>query len=142
MRNRCIESRAFDTPTLAGLPFSQFMKVWSAITLAALGFSLLHAQEAAPTGQPRQEIFVDTPRPPKTAEVNTNALSTPKPPQKDAKPPVVTYSGLGPEVAKATNKWKVFSLRRPANPKEDGSNLIRETRTEAARPIKLLSIDF
>src|SRR6185436_11448178 len=78
---------------------------------------------AAPTGKPRQEIEVIAPKPPKESEINTNIF--PKMP----KEPTVSYGGLARDIRKSTNRWKTFSLRRPANLKEDEQNLIRNART-------------
>jgi hypothetical protein len=36
----------------------------------------------------------------------------------------------------------MFSLRRPANPREDDANMIRNLRTEAGGAVKLFSVDF
>lgn len=115
------------------------MKVGPVILFATLVASA--AQNAAPTVQPpKQEIQVEAPRPPRTSEVNTNALSNPKPGQTNL--PTIFYSGLGPDIRKSTNRWRMFSLRKKVDLKTDGENLIMDTRTEAARPFKLFSIDF
>ena len=99
-------------------------------------------QNAAPTGKPRQEIEVEAPRAPKTTEVTTNALSKPQPPNQPTKPKR-TYGGVVQDVRKSTNRWKIFSLRRPANLKEDDTNVTREgLRTEASGAVKLISVDF
>jgi hypothetical protein len=91
---------------------------------------------AAPTGQPRQQIEITAPTPPKESAVNTNLL--PKMPAR----PAISHGGLTTDIRKSTNRWKMFSLRRPANLKEDESNLIRNVRTEASPAVKLFSVDF
>lgn len=91
---------------------------------------------AAPTGKPKQEIEITAPTPPKESEVNTNLL--PKMPQR----PAISHGGLATDIRKSTNRWKMFSLRRPANVKEDEANMIRNTRTEASPAVKLFSVDF
>jgi hypothetical protein len=114
-----------------------------AMTLAgALAFATFaqdappKTQNAAPTGKPRQEIEVVAPERPKESEVNTNAY--PKMP----KQPTVSYGGVASDVRKSTNRWRIFSLRRPANLKEDEANVIRNLRTEGAPAVKLFSVDF
>ena len=116
------------------------MTLAGALTLAAIG------QEAAPTQtqntlpavKPRQEIEIAAPQSPRTNAISTNALSNLNQPKTN-----LTYSGLGPELRKSTNRWRIFSLRRPANAKEDEANLTREgLRTQASPAIKLISIDF
>jgi hypothetical protein len=92
---------------------------------------------AAPSGKPRQEIEVIAPdRPKESEEVNTNLF--PKMPPG----PAVTYGGLASDVKKSTNRWKMFSLRQPANLKRDDANMIRGTRTEGGPAVKLFSVDF
>jgi hypothetical protein len=91
----------------------------------------------APTGKPRQEIEVLSPERPKDSdEVNTNLF--PKMPQG----PTVSYGGLATDLKKSTNRWKMFSLRQPANLKRDEANVIRGTRTEGGPAIKIFSVDF
>jgi hypothetical protein len=94
------------------------------------------SQNAAMTGKPRQEIEVTAPQPAKESEVNTNAL--PKMP----KQPAVSYGGLASDIRKSTNRWKMFSIRRPANPKEDDANMVRNLRTEGGPGVKVFSVDF
>ncbi len=101
----------------------------------------LRAQEVAPSGKPTQGVEVQTPRAPATNIISTNILSEAKQPDERLKP-VLTYSGLGKDIAKSTNRWRMFSLRKPANAKEDSANLIRDIRTEGGPAIKLFSIDF
>jgi hypothetical protein len=111
-----------------------------ALVMTAIGQD--RPQNAAPTGKPRQEIQVDAPRAPRTTEVTTNALSKPQPPNQPTKPKR-TYGGVVQDVRKSTNRWKMFSLRRPANLKEDDANVTREAlRTEASGAVKLISVDF
>ena len=101
-------------------------------------------QNVAPTGKPRQEIEIEVtaPRPPKTTEISTNALSKPQPPDQPTKPKR-TYTGVAHDLRKSTNRWKIFSLRRPANLKEDDANVTREgLRTEASGAVKIISVDF
>lgn len=101
-------------------------------------------KNVAPTGKPRQkiELEVQAPRPPKTTDISTNALSKPQPPDQPTKPKR-TYSGVAADVRKSTNRWKIFSLRRPANLKEDDANVIREgLRTEGGGAVKLIAVDF
>jgi hypothetical protein len=93
-------------------------------------------QNAAPSGKPKQEIEITAPTPPKESEVNTNLL--PKMPQR----PAISHGGLATDIRKSTNRWKMFSLRRPANLKEDEANMIRNARTEAGPPVKIFSVDF
>src|SRR5258706_13642500 len=104
------------------------MKLPLSIALAASLTLATQAQNAplnaAPTGKPKQDLEVDAPRAPKTTEVSTNALSKPQSP-KEPKEPTVTYGGLATDVRKSTNRWKMFSLRRPANLKEDDTAVIR-----------------
>ena len=114
-------------------PFAPIL--FALATLSAFG----QTQNVAPTSQPpkKQEIEIAAPRPVLTTnQVSTNAI-----PQKP-KEPTVTYSGLVQDVRKSTNRWKIFSLRRPANPKEDNANLVRDLRTEASPAVKLISVDF
>lgn len=112
------------------------MKVSALILLTAVASLSTFAQDkAAPIASP------PTPSLAVTNKVDTNLLANPRPPQPE-KPPLVTFSGLGPDIAKSTNRWKMFSLRRPANPKEDTANLITDTKSEISRPVKLFSIDF
>jgi hypothetical protein len=113
------------------------MKRWLAIGLTAtLSLCQTHAQEkhATPT-PPKQEIEVQSPLAPKPATTGTTNLITPP---KD----LIKYGGLATDIKRSTNRWKMFSLRKPLDPKTDEATLIRETRTEAAKPIKLFSIDF
>ena len=93
-------------------------------------------QNASTTGKPRQEIEVTAPQPAKESEVNTNAL--PKMP----KEPAVSYGGLASDIRKSTNRWKMFSIRRPANLKEDDANMVRNLRTEGGPGVKVFSVDF
>lgn len=113
-------------------------------TLALSSLSQEVPINTAPTGKPSQQIEVEVaaPRPPKSSEISTNALSKPQPPDQPTKPKR-TYSGLAHDLRKSTNRWKIFSLRRPANLKEDDANVTREgLRTEAGGAIKLISVDF
>lgn len=119
------------------LPLS--MAVAASVALAAL------AQDApintAPTGKPRQNLEIAAPVAPKTNQINTNVLSSatgPKLPKEGG----VSYGGLIPDVRRSTNRWRMFSLRRPANPREDDANMIRNLRTEAGGAVKLFSVDF
>lgn len=122
------------------------MKLAPAIALtAALALSTV-AQEApinvAPTGKPRQEIEVQAPRAPKSTEVSTNALSKPQSTDQPLKPKR-SYGGLAKDMQKSTNRFKMFSLRRPVHLKDDDANVIREgLRTEAGGAVKLFSVDF
>ena len=116
------------------------MTLAGALALATFGQDAASpkSQNTAPTGKPRQEVEIAAPQSPRTNGINTNALSNLNQPKTN-----ITYSGLGPELRKSTNRWRIFSLRRPANTKEDESNLTREgLRTEASPAIKLISIDF
>jgi hypothetical protein len=111
-------------------------------TLVMTAIAQDRPQNAAPTGKPHQEIQVDAPRAPGTTEVTTNALSKPQPPNQLTKPKR-TYGGVVNDVRKSTNRWKIFSLRRPASLKEDDANVTREgLRTEASGAVKLISVDF
>ncbi len=110
------------------------MKVWIPIVALAFAAPLCAQDQSA-----RPALDLEAAAKPST--LKTNLLSDPKPAQEPAKP-LLTLSGLGPEIAKSTNRWRMFSLRRPLNPKEDAATLILDTRTEAARPVKLFSIDF
>lgn len=146
---------AFDIPILTGVPSIRFMKRFLAITLLSALALAAKAQDApasttpspapdrptrtlnaAPSGKPKQEIEVAAPRGPKESEVSTNAL--PKFPKR----PSVSHGGLVSDVRKSTNRWKMFSLRRPANLKEDEANMIRDLRTEGGGAVKLFSVDF
>jgi hypothetical protein len=119
------------------LPLS--MAVVAALAVAA------RAQNAplntAPTGKPRQELEVAAPLTRKTNDLNTNILSNAQGP-KSPKETSVTYGGLVTHVRKSTNHWRMFSLRRPANLKEDDVNLIHDLRTEAGGAVKVFSVDF
>jgi hypothetical protein len=86
-----------------------------------------------------QDVRIEAPVAPKPPGANTNALSAPI---ERPKEPLIKYSGLMADFKRSTNRWKFFSLRKPVDPKTDGANLIRETRTEAGHPVKLLSLDF
>jgi hypothetical protein len=86
-----------------------------------------------------QDVRIEAPAAPKPAGSTTNALSAPI---ERPKEPLIKYSGLLTDFKRSTNRWKFFSLRKKADPKTDGENLIRETRTEASHPVKLLSLDF
>lgn len=118
------------------------MKLGCAIIFTALlvlpGFS----QDKAPItkAKTKSDIEIAAPQAPKAAEVNTNALGPLK--NTTNKEPTFAFSGLAVDVAHSTNRWKMFSLRRKVDLKEDNANLIRDTRTEAAPAIKLFSIDF
>ena len=115
-----------------------------ALALAVAGQEALPPPlNAASTGKPAQpvDVEVDAPRAPKTTEVSTNALSKPQPPDQVLKPKV-NVSGLGPEMKKSTNRWKMFSLRKPVNFKEDEASVIRGARTEGGPPVKLFAVDF
>ena len=121
------------------------MKLPAAITLlGAVSLATLaqetrdtpKTQNAAPTVKSRQEIEVIAPKPAKESEVNTNAL--PKMP----KEPTVSYGGLASDIRKSTNRWKMFSIRRPAHLKDDEANMIRNLRTESSPAVKLFSVDF
>ena len=91
----------------------------------------------APSGKPRQEIEVIAPeRPKESEEVNTNLFP------KFPKEPTVSYGGLASGIKKSTNGWKTFSLRQPANLKQDEASVIRGTRTEGGPAVKLFSVDF
>ena len=114
------------------------MTLACATSMAVIAQQTVPTQNTAPTGKPRQEIEVAAPQSPRTNGINTNALSNLNQPKTN-----IAYSGLGPEFRKSTNRWRTFSLRRPANLKEDESNLTREgLRTEASPAVKLISIDF
>ena len=119
------------------LPLS--MAVAAALALAA------HAQDApintAPSGKPRQNLEVAAPLAPKTNAIDTNVLSSARGP-KLPKEPTVSYGGLVNDVRKSTNRWRMFSLRRPANLKEDDANTVHNLRTEASPGVKLISVDF
>ncbi|HUS35389.1 MAG TPA: hypothetical protein VM680_08575 [Verrucomicrobiae bacterium] len=117
--------------------------VAASLTIAAYGQSSdinSSPVNVAPTGKPRQEIEVQAPRAPKTTEVTTNALSKVQPDQPTK--PKVTYSGVGHDVRKSTNRWKMFSLRRRADLQEDDKAVIRNLRTEGGGAVKLFSVDF
>ena len=110
------------------------MKRWLAISTTALFSLCLQAQEKPVT--PKPQIEVQTPLPaarPTTA--STNIMELPK-------EPTVTYGGTFMDIKRSTNRWKMFNLRKPLDPKADSATVIRETRTESAKPIKLFSIDF
>lgn len=124
----------------------------SAPVLRALAFvfalaSVARAQDVAPPAKANQGtrgIEVQAPRPAGTngvKTINTNIVTDAKAAE-DKLRPLLTYSGVGPEVARSTNRWRIFSLRRPVDRKEDGANLIRDIRTEASPAIKIFSIDF
>jgi hypothetical protein len=117
------------------------MKPLFTVAFVLLAGVCLSAQEVAPSGQPTQGVEVQTPRAPATNIISTNILSEAKQPDERLKP-LLTYSGLGKDIAKSTNRWRMFSLRKAANVKEDDANLIRNIRTEAGPAIKLFSIDF
>jgi hypothetical protein len=119
------------------LPLS--IAVAAALTLAAHGQSA--PPKTAPIGKPRQDLEVVAPPPPKTNALDTNILSSARGP-KLPKETTVTYGGLIPEVRRSTNRWRMFSLRRPANLKEDDANLVRNVRAEASPAVKVFSIDF
>ena len=115
------------------------MTLAGAISLAASGQETIPVQNAAPSGKPRQDVEIAAPRAARTNALTTNALSQ----IKDPKQPQRTVGGLVPEIRKSTNRWRMFSLRRPANPKEDEANVTREgLRTEASGAVKLISVDF
>lgn len=110
------------------------MKRFLILTIA-IASPFIHAQDkpAAPASTAKPNIEVQAPLTPKTS-TPTNIVIP--------KEPVVRYGGLATDIKRSTNRWKMFSLRKPADPKNDDANLIKETRTEGARPIKLFSIDF
>jgi hypothetical protein len=97
--------------------------------------------KATPLNKPRQDLEVVAPVRPKTNSLDTNILSSAQGP-KLPKQTVVTYGGLIPEVRKSTNRWRMFSLRRPANLKQDEANLVRDVRTEASPAVRVFSVDF
>jgi hypothetical protein len=107
------------------------MKRWFLI-LATLSLCL-RAQEKP--SAPKQEAEIQSPLAPKQTVVSSNTIILPK-------EPPVKLSGLATDIKHSTNRWKMFSLRKPVDPKTDGANVIRTTRTEAGGPIKLFSIDF
>ena len=111
------------------------------LAMAAVAQESDRPQNAAPTGQPRQEIEVQAPRAPRTTEVTTNALSKVQPPDQPTKPKR-TYSGVAHDLRKSTNRWKMFSLRTRADLAEDDKAVIRNLRTEGGGAVKLLSVDF
>ena len=115
------------------------------MTAAALMVVAAHAQnapiQAAPSGKPRQDLEVTAPVAAKTNAINTNVLSSATGPKRP-KEPGVTYGGVVNDVRKSTNRWKMFSLRRPTNLKEDEANMVRNLRTEASPAVKLISVDF
>src|SRR5688572_1383001 len=86
-----------------------------------------------------QDVRIEAPVPPKTSIINTNLLTAPSAQPKESP---IKYSGLATDLKRSTNRWKFFSLRKPADPKTDAANLIHDTRAQAGPPIKLLSIDF
>jgi hypothetical protein len=151
----------FDISTRSGVPSAKDMKTPAAITLLVALAVATFAQDSpntppstnapsrptqnpparvlnvAPSGKPRQEIEVLAPeRPKESEEVNTNLF--PKMPQG----PTVSYGGLASDIKKSTNRWKMFSLRQPANVKRDEANVIRNTRTEGGPAVKIFSVDF
>jgi hypothetical protein len=111
------------------------MKRWFGIGVCALAGVCLQAQEK-PGAAPKPAIEVQTPLPPaKPTTASTNVLDLPK-------EPTVTFGGTVMDFKRSTNRWKMFSLRKPLDRKADEATVIRETRTEGARPVKLFSIDF
>jgi hypothetical protein len=112
------------------------MKRWLAIGVTATFSLALNAQEKPATPAPKPEIEIQSPLAPKAAtSASTNIMEA-------IKDPLVKYSGLATDLKRSTNRWKMFSLRKPTDPKSDQATLIRDTRTEAGGPIKLFSIDF
>ena len=105
----------------------------------------VHAQDAAlntaPSGKPRQNLEIAAPLAPKTNAIDTNVLSSARGP-KLPKEPTVSYGGVVNDIRKSTNRWRMFSLRRHANLKEDEANMVRNLRTEASPAVKLISVDF
>jgi hypothetical protein len=123
------------------------MKVGLFILFAAIGVSGAFAQDATATGAkqkslptpPRKEIQVETPQAPKELTVDTNLLANPNPtPKKESR---INYSGFITDVRRSTNRWKMFSLRKPVDPAHDGENLM-DAHSEAGPGIKLFSIGF
>jgi hypothetical protein len=112
------------------------MKIWLVIgCLSALAAATPAQDKAAPIAKPE----IQTPRPATNSALNTNALSTAT---QKVREPLIKYSGVATDFKRSTNRWKFFSLRQPRDPKHDGENVIRTTRTEAGGPIKIFSIDF
>ena len=111
------------------------------LSMAAVAQETDRPQNAAASGKPRQEIEVQAPRPPKTTEVTTNALSKVQPADQLTKPKR-TYSGVAHDLRKSTNRWKMFSLRKRADLAEDDKAVIRNLRTEGGGAVKLFSVDF
>ena len=108
------------------------MKRWLAILIISVFSLVLKAQEK-PAIAPHPQIELISPLEPKTT--NTTILETPK-------EPLIKYSGLATDIKRSTNRWRMFSLRKPVDPKTDEAQMIRDTRTEGAKPIKIFSIDF
>src|SRR4051812_26930455 len=96
-----------------------FITFMALLATSALGQTTT-ATPATPTGKPREQLQVDAPRAATTTEASTNAIPL-KP-----KEPAVTYSGIVQDVKKSTNRWRMFSLRKKADPKEDSKNVIRD----------------
>ena len=88
---------------------------------------------------PRQEIQIDAPQVAKESQVNTNLLANPNPARR--KNSRFSYGGLFTDVARSTNRWKMFSLRRPVDPDHDGENLM-DAHTKNGPALKLFSIGF
>src|SRR4051812_34943068 len=103
------------------------MKRWLAILISPVISLSLQAQEKPAAAKP--EIEIQTPLAPKSPTIATNIMEAPK-------EPLVKFGGLATDMKRSTNRWKMFSLRKPLDPKTDGANLIRDTRTEGAKPIK------
>jgi hypothetical protein len=110
------------------------MKRWRAILIIPVFSLVLQAQEKPATATtPQPQLELQSPLEPKTT--NSTILETPK-------EPLIKYSGLATDIKRSTNRWRMFSLRKPADPKTDGAHIIHETRTEGAKPVKIFSIDF
>jgi hypothetical protein len=108
----------------------------AALTIGARGQDA--PLKTAPINKPSQNLEVIAPPPPRTNSLDTNVLSNPKLPKEST----VSFGGLIPEVRKSTNRWRIFSLRRPANLKDDEANLVRNVRTEASPAVRVFSVDF
>jgi hypothetical protein len=112
------------------------MKRGLLICFVAFCASGADGQVVTAPAKPRVELEAAAPVAAKTNLVSTNALPL------KGKATAVTYSGVAADVRKATNRWRVFSLRRPLDPKEDGANWVRDLGTEGGGGVKIFSVDF
>ena len=91
---------------------------------------------------PAQSLQVQTPKAPTiAAPLQKKPLATNQPLKLPA-PRNVLYSGAVVELARSGRPLKALSLRNPADPARDGTNVVTGLRAETGRGIRLFSLDF